>query len=91
MPEIGKRVLITGATGMIGSLVLQNCLESEKIESVVSLARRSFGIHHEKLEEVVVDDFLQIVGLQLVLNVFFRPITLTKYALGNKICLTFYR
>ncbi|MEW8470363.1 MAG: NAD-dependent epimerase/dehydratase family protein [Candidatus Thiodiazotropha sp.] len=45
---MGKNVLITGATGMIGSLVLKHCLESDEVASVISLARRPSGIQHEK-------------------------------------------
>jgi len=35
-----KKILITGASGMIGSLVLQKCLENENVSAVVSLVRR---------------------------------------------------
>ena len=45
---------------MIGSLVLQHCLDSEDVASVVSLVRRASGVLHEKLEEVVVNDFSQL-------------------------------
>ena len=54
------KVLITGATGMIGSLVLQYCLESEAVSEVVSLLRRPSGIVHEKLSEIVITDFLNL-------------------------------
>lgn len=36
-------VLVTGATGMIGGLVLRNCVDSGEILSVVSLVRRSWA------------------------------------------------
>ena len=55
-----KRVLITGATGMIGSLVLQHCLDSKEVDAVISLLRRPSGIQHQKLEEIIVDDFLHL-------------------------------
>ena len=54
---MATRVLITGATGMIGNLVLQHCLESDAVDSVVSLLRRPSGIQHQKLEEIIIDDF----------------------------------
>ncbi|MEW8627366.1 MAG: NAD-dependent epimerase/dehydratase family protein [Candidatus Thiodiazotropha sp.] len=57
---MGKKVLMTGATGMIGGLVLQHCLQSCEVEKVVSLLRRSSGTVHDKLEEVIVSDFLQL-------------------------------
>ena len=55
-----KTVLITGSTGMIGSLVLEHCLQSEEISRVISLVRRSSNITHPKLQEVIVEDFLNL-------------------------------
>lgn len=52
-----KNVLITGATGMIGGIVLQQCLQSKDINKVTSLVRKPSGIEHKKLEEIVVADF----------------------------------
>lgn len=53
-----KKVLITGASGMVGGLILQHCLNSKEIDSVVSLVRKPTGIQHEKLKEVETDNFL---------------------------------
>ena len=55
---MNKKVVITGITGMVGSIVLQICLHSEKISEVVALVRKKSGIKNEKLQEVVVNDFL---------------------------------
>ena len=52
-----KKVIITGSTGMIGSLILEHCLVSPEVETVTSLVRRASGIRHEKLNEVIIDDF----------------------------------
>lgn len=52
-----KNVLIAGASGMIGSLILKECLSSDKIERVVSLVRRNSNNSHPKLHEECVDDF----------------------------------
>ncbi|GAB5550754.1 MAG: epimerase [Saprospiraceae bacterium] len=57
-----KKVLITGATGMIGQLVLKYCLDAEDITKVVSISRRSTQIMHTKLEEILTDDFLDYDG-----------------------------
>lgn len=51
------KVLITGATGMIGKLVLANCLNTERITAVISLVRKPTGISHKKLTEIVIADF----------------------------------
>ena len=55
-----KTVLITGSTGMIGSLVLEHCLQSQEILRVISLVRRSSGATHQKLQEVIIKDFLNL-------------------------------
>ncbi len=52
-----KKVLITGATGMIGSLVLDNCLKSQEVSQVISFSRKSSGMEHPKLEEIILGDF----------------------------------
>ena len=57
---MGRKVLITGATGMIGGLVLERCLESRDVSHVTSLVRRVSGIRHAKLNEVIIDDFLNL-------------------------------
>jgi len=50
-------VLLTGATGMIGSLVVQGCLLDDRVRKVVSLTRRPSGHTSDKLMEVIVSDF----------------------------------
>lgn len=54
------KVLLTGATGMVGSLVLRQCLDNREILEVVSLLRRSSGVQHPKLTELVVENFLAL-------------------------------
>jgi len=53
---MGKKVLITGATGMIGRMVLQHCLESQEVSSIISIARRTSDIQHDKLNEIIIPD-----------------------------------
>ncbi len=55
------RVVLFGATGMIGSGVLLECLEDPRIESVVSVVRHPGNISHPKLRELVHEDFLDYV------------------------------
>ncbi len=52
-----KNVIIAGASGMVGSLVLERCLSSVDIALVTSLVRSESTADHAKLEEVVVADF----------------------------------
>lgn len=52
-----KRVLIAGASGMVGNHLLNNCLASEQVDKVFSLVRRKSNSNHPKLHEVIIDDF----------------------------------
>lgn len=51
------KAIITGTTGMVGKGILIECLESEKVESILVINRRSIGISHPKLKEVILTDF----------------------------------
>lgn len=52
-----KKVLITGASGMVGNLILQECLHSDEVGEVISLVRKHSGQSHPKLREIPVSDF----------------------------------
>jgi uncharacterized protein YbjT (DUF2867 family) len=51
------KVIVTGATGMVGKGVLLECLEDERIEEVLSISRRRVEIQHPKLKELLHQDF----------------------------------
>lgn len=51
------KIIMTGATGMVGSLVLQKALDSPKINEVVSFTRNLTGIKHQKLTEIQTENF----------------------------------
>lgn len=53
----GMKVIVTGATGMVGEGVLLECLANPVVERVLSVSRRSCGHTHPKLEEVLLADF----------------------------------
>jgi len=57
------RVILTGATGMVGEGVLLECLEHPAIEQVLSVSRRPSPVKHSKLKECIVPDFLQLEGV----------------------------
>lgn len=52
-----KNVLIVGATGMVGNLVTEYCLNSDSISKVTLLTRKSLNKTHPKLQEVIHQDF----------------------------------
>ncbi|MGB0863155.1 MAG: NAD(P)H-binding protein [Saprospiraceae bacterium] len=57
-----KKIIIAGGTGMIGRLIIKNCLASANIEEVTSLVRKKTSNNHPKLKEVVVSDFNDYSG-----------------------------
>jgi uncharacterized protein YbjT (DUF2867 family) len=57
------RVVIFGATGMVGRGALLECLEDPRVESVVVLGRRSVRLVHPKLREVLHQDFFDYTGI----------------------------
>ncbi|HEY0245732.1 MAG TPA: epimerase, partial [Mucilaginibacter sp.] len=61
-------ILITGTTGMVGGGVLHECLNDPKIASITLLNRRSAGVVHPKVKEVLLDDLFAFTGNEPVLN-----------------------
>jgi uncharacterized protein YbjT (DUF2867 family) len=51
------KVIITGTTGMVGRSVLNECLVNDKVNEVLAVNRRSLGLNHPKLKEVLHTDF----------------------------------
>ncbi len=56
----GIKVIITGATGMVGEGVLLECLQNSNVREVLTINRRHYEMQHVKLKELIVPDFLQI-------------------------------
>jgi len=54
------KVIITGATGMIGEGVLYECLHHPEVEKVLVITRSSCGYLHPKLTEIIHSDFSDI-------------------------------
>lgn len=57
------RVILFGATGMVGQGVLRACLLDPGVEQVLSIGRRPTGQQHAKLREVVLDDLFTVPAL----------------------------
>ncbi|WP_394781648.1 epimerase [Undibacterium sp.] len=51
------KVILFGASGMVGQGVLRECLLDPQVESVLSIVRKPTGAQHAKLRELVHDDF----------------------------------
>lgn len=54
------QIILTGATGMVGEGVLHECLLDPSINNILVLGRKSCGIVHPKLSEIIHKDFLHI-------------------------------
>ena len=61
---MAKRVIVTGASGMIGGIVLRHCLASGEITQVISLVRTAGTVRHPKLKEIIHRDFSNYNGLE---------------------------
>ena len=51
------KVILFGATGMVGQGVLRECLLDPGVESVLAVGRSPTGQRHAKLREIVHDNF----------------------------------
>lgn len=52
------KVIVTGATGMVGEGVLIECLNNNEVKQVLYVGRKPSGKSHPKLKEYLVPDFL---------------------------------
>jgi uncharacterized protein YbjT (DUF2867 family) len=58
------RVIITGASGMVGEGVLHECLLSPDVEKVLVVGRRPCGTTHTKLTEIIHKDFFDLSPIE---------------------------
>jgi len=59
-----KRLVIVGATGMVGGGALRYALDQPEVKHVTSIGRRKLGISHFKLTEVLHPDFTDCSALE---------------------------
>jgi len=59
------KVIITGATGMVGEGVLLECVSHPHVKEVLVVGRKPYGGQkHAKLKECIVSDFFNIEGVE---------------------------
>jgi putative NADH-flavin reductase len=69
IPTAGQtRLVIIGATGMVGGYALRYALENAAAGSVTAIVRRTLGISHPKLQEVLHRDFADCSALTEALS-----------------------
>jgi uncharacterized protein YbjT (DUF2867 family) len=57
------KVILFGATGMIGQGVLRECLRSPDVDSVLAIGRAATGVSHPKLRELVRKDLFDLADV----------------------------
>src|SRR5688572_12319861 len=58
------KLILTGATGMVGEGVLHECLQHEDVENIVVINRKPCGVQHSKLKEIIHRDFYDLSPIE---------------------------
>src|SRR5882672_4487392 len=58
------KVILLGATGMVGQGVLRECLLDPEVGSVLIIGRSATGQQHEKLHEIVLSDLFDLSAVE---------------------------
>ncbi len=61
-------VIITGVTGMVGEGVLHECLLHDEVERILVINRRSCGVSHPKLKEIIHANFYDLNAIKSQLS-----------------------
>jgi uncharacterized protein YbjT (DUF2867 family) len=63
-----KRLVIVGASGMVGNCALRHALNDVNVGHVLSIGRRTLGVSHPKLTEAFHTDFADCSALAMSLS-----------------------
>jgi len=58
------KVIVTGASGMVGEGVMYECLQQSDVEEVLVIGRRSCGHTHPKLKEIIHSDMYNLSSIE---------------------------
>jgi len=58
------KVILTGATGMVGKGVLLECLDDNRVDQVLLVNRSPINISHPKIKEILHPDFTDFDSIQ---------------------------
>jgi uncharacterized protein YbjT (DUF2867 family) len=58
------RIVLFGATGMVGAGALREALADPGVEKVLSIGRRPCGVQHPKLRELVLGDLFDVAAAE---------------------------
>ncbi len=76
--KVGRNVIITGATGMVGELILKECLNHPDILQVTSISRSPLRLEDKKIIEIRRDDFTDYTSIEQ----HFKNISIAFFCLG---------
>jgi len=62
------KVILFGATGMVGQGVLRECLRDDGVEGVLAVGRSATGRTHPKLHELIRKDLFDLDGVDAALQ-----------------------
>lgn len=58
------KVILTGATGMVGEGVLNECILHPNVESILIIVRKPSSINHPKVKEIIHRDFFNLSAVE---------------------------
>jgi hypothetical protein len=58
------KVILFGATGMVGAGALRETLADPGVEAVLSVGRRSCAVQHPKLRELLLTDLFEFANVE---------------------------
>ena len=67
-PAAGQNLVIVGASGMVGGYALRYALDHPAVERVTAIGRKTLGISHPKLMDVLHRDFADCSALAAALS-----------------------
>jgi len=73
-----KKVLLMGASGMIGNLILEECIQSESIRELILINRKILEIKSTKVQQIVHSDFEDYAQI----GHYFKDLDICYYCLG---------
>jgi hypothetical protein len=62
------KLILFGATGMVGAGALREALADPDVEAVLSVGRRACGVQHRKLKELLLPDLFDFTGAEASLK-----------------------
>ncbi|MFJ7730238.1 NAD-dependent epimerase/dehydratase family protein, partial [Neobacillus sp. NPDC097160] len=58
------KVIIFGATGMVGQSALRECLLDEKVQEILTIGRNRTGQQHKKLNEIELNNLTDLSSIE---------------------------